>query len=337
MSTQTPTLPGTNAFDHLPRRPWLRRDVPLLWRTDTCLQVGLDPQRRVMLEVDRPLIEWARTLTGARTLEVAIAEAQQQGLAVDEALHLLQLLISAGALDDAARIPRCVSDLSTHERDTATRHQACARQTYVDERAYAAVDARAEAVIVVLGRQPLAEKIINTLRASGFRHVFTTDPEPSGNRKHRGRNTEPALRILADAWHPDAIGVSTVSDGRHESAVLPVAVWGRHGHVGPLVLPGQSSCLRCWTLHRCDEDPAWPRLSVQLTHQKPDVDAIDAALLQAVSAHVAMLASAFVEAQAVGDSGVRFSGVTQGIELPGGAVTTRAHEVHPLCGCSWRN
>ena len=40
---------------------------------------------------------------------------------------------------------------------------------------------------------------------------------------------------------------------------------GDHGVVGPLVIPGLTSCLRCADLHRRDRDPAWHALAVQLT------------------------------------------------------------------------
>ena len=39
----------------------------------------------------------------------------------------------------------------------------------------------------------------------------------------------------------------------------------RTGVVGPLVLPGRSSCQRCHDLHRADRDPAWPSIAAQLT------------------------------------------------------------------------
>jgi nicotinamidase-related amidase len=36
------------------------------------------------------------------------------------------------------------------------------------------------------------------------------------------------------------------------------------GLVGPLVIPGVTSCLRCADLHRSDRDAAWPALAAQL-------------------------------------------------------------------------
>ena len=36
------------------------------------------------------------------------------------------------------------------------------------------------------------------------------------------------------------------------------------GIVGPMVRPGQTSCLRCLHLTRSDLDPAWPLILAQL-------------------------------------------------------------------------
>lgn len=44
---------------------------------------------------------------------------------------------------------------------------------------------------------------------------------------------------------------------------LPVRVRDRSGFVGPLVIPGVTSCLSCVDRHRTDQDAAWPALSAQ--------------------------------------------------------------------------
>jgi bacteriocin biosynthesis cyclodehydratase domain-containing protein len=45
---------------------------------------------------------------------------------------------------------------------------------------------------------------------------------------------------------------------------LVVQSAAQHLVIGPLVLPGITSCLRCADLHRSDRDPAWAALAVQL-------------------------------------------------------------------------
>jgi bacteriocin biosynthesis cyclodehydratase domain-containing protein len=50
---------------------------------------------------------------------------------------------------------------------------------------------------------------------------------------------------------------------------LVATVRGEVGVVGPLVVPGVTSCLRCADLHRRDADPHWPRVAAQLTATEP--------------------------------------------------------------------
>ncbi len=45
---------------------------------------------------------------------------------------------------------------------------------------------------------------------------------------------------------------------------LPVRVRDGAGLVGPLVIPGVTSCLECADLHRSDRDAAWPAVAAQL-------------------------------------------------------------------------
>jgi hypothetical protein len=65
--------------------------------------------------------------------------------------------------------------------------------------------------------------------------------------------------VLARPWaasDPLAAGVH-----RSGTAHLVSAVRGETGVVGPFVLPGVTSCLRCADLHRRDADPQWPALA----------------------------------------------------------------------------
>ena len=45
---------------------------------------------------------------------------------------------------------------------------------------------------------------------------------------------------------------------------LLVRVRDGNGLVGPMVVPGVTSCLRCADLHRSDHDAAWPAVAAQL-------------------------------------------------------------------------
>lgn len=62
---------------------------------------------------------------------------------------------------------------------------------------------------------------------------------------------------------------------------LPVRVRDGTGMVGPLVVPGVTSCLGCADLHRSDRDAAWPAIAAQL---RDTVGVADRATLLATAA-----------------------------------------------------
>ena len=79
----------------------------------------------------------------------------------------------------------------------------------------------------------------------------------------------------------------------HRSGVphLVATVRGETGVVGPFVVPGATSCLRCADLHRRDADPRWPALAAQLTAtEAPPSGATVTCLLTAATAAVQVLA-----------------------------------------------
>ncbi len=113
------------------------------------------------------------------------------------------------------------------------------------------------------------------------------------------------------------------------------------GVIGPLVVPGRSSCLRCHDLHRCDRDPAWPRLAAQLATDPvrpargasaPTASACDVTLASAVAAHAVMQALAFLD----GDTSRRPpSTAPSRCRFPTAGMRRRSWTPHPGCGCAW--
>jgi bacteriocin biosynthesis cyclodehydratase domain-containing protein len=112
------------------------------------------------------------------------------------------------------------------------------------------------ASIRIHGRGPLSDLLAGALRCSGSRIKHSTQP-------HAGVSQERTdLVVLSD---------SLVADPRllrdlHAAGIphLPVRVRDGAGLVGPLVVPGLTSCLRCADLHRSDRDESWPAVAAQL-------------------------------------------------------------------------
>ena len=113
------------------------------------------------------------------------------------------------------------------------------------------------------------------------------------------------------------------------AAHLVVSLGADHGSVGPLVVPGLTSCLRCADLHRRDRDPAWPALAAQLgvpARYGPSTDV-------AVTAVTAGTAAAQVLAYLDGGDPACLDGTLE-IEQPDWRLRRRSRAVHADCDCS---
>jgi hypothetical protein len=163
------------------------------------------------------------------------------------------------------------------------------------DRAVALLQARRAAMVAVHGTSRLATSVAATFAAAGVGWVHlvhggdvsASDACPGGvTPADEGRRFVVAAEEAVRRYGPDIdtgpippersadLVVLTdpapldpsVRSALHQDRVphLPAGVDGQHAVVGPLVLPGQTSCLRCADLHRTDRDPAWPALAVQL-------------------------------------------------------------------------
>jgi hypothetical protein len=136
----------------------------------------------------------------------------------------------------------------------------------------------------------------------------------------------PDLVVLARPW--SAADPLLAGWQRTGTAHLVAAVRGENGIVGPLVVPGRTSCLGCADLHRRDADPRWPALAAQLTAAEPlPSGATVTCLLTAATAALQVLAYL----DGAGAPGT----LDATIELrpPDHAPRLRRWTVHPACGC----
>ncbi|MFC0314067.1 hypothetical protein ACFQNE_05340 [Gordonia phosphorivorans] len=112
---------------------------------------------------------------------------------------------------------------------------------------------------------------------------------------------------------------------------LPVVVHDGVGVVGPLVLPGLSSCLQCADLYRTELDPEWPRLAAQLAavgcDAHPEAVAVTATLAcQEVEGIARRLRAGDTSPPQTLNHRLRIH------SRPAG-TTLVAAEPHPRCGC----
>jgi hypothetical protein len=200
--------------------------MPVLLRPDGAVQVGWDPRRAV-------LVHPPAGLTAAALAD--LLRAMQPGIAlVDLQAEALRL----GAADAAA-----VADLVAALVDVGVVTATPRRRAR-------------SASIRIHGRGPLSDLLAGGLRCSGARVQHSRLPHAA---------------VVPDTTDLVVLADSLVADPRlvrelHAAGVahLPVRVRDGSGLVGPLVLPGVTSCLACADLHRSDRDAAWPALAAQL-------------------------------------------------------------------------
>lgn len=101
------------------------------------------------------------------------------------------------------------------------------------------------------------------------------------------------------------------------------------GVVGPLVLPGLTSCLHCADLHRLDRDPAWSALAVQLGVPTRHTPASDVSLTAVIAGMAAMQALCYLD----GVPAATVDGTLE-LHLPDWQPRRRSWPVHPDCDCS---
>src|ERR1700758_133453 len=271
--------------------------MPVLLRPDGAVQVGWDPGRAVLV---RP----------------------PGGLAAAELATLLRVMQS----------PTPISELQRHATDRGLTDTDCLANLVAQlVGAGVANECRRRrgraASTRVPGRGPLSELIVEALRCSGAR--IAQSSQPHANVSHASVD----LVVLTDYLVADPRMVRDL----HSQGVahLPVRVRDGTGLVGPLVIPGVTSCLACADLHRSDRDAAWPVIAAQL---RDTVGVADRATLLATAAlalsQINRVIAAVRGRQAVPDpSPPATLNATLEFDLNTGSIVARQWTKHPLCTC----
>jgi bacteriocin biosynthesis cyclodehydratase domain-containing protein len=272
--------------------------LPVLLRPDGAVQVGWDPRRAVLVRAPGGLAaaELATLLRSMRS-PIAIGELQRQAL--------------SRGLQDTDGLTNLVRQLVTAGVATRGFRQSGGRA----------------ASIRVHGRGPLSDLLVEALRCSGARIAHSSQPHAT---------MSPAavdLVVLADYLVADPRLVRDL----HSQRVPHLAVRVRDGTglVGPLVIPGVTSCLDCADLHRRDRDAAWPAIAAQL---RETVGVADRATLLATAAlalsQINRVIAAVRGRQPVPDPGPpQALNATLEFDLNAGAIVARQWTRHPLCSC----
>jgi hypothetical protein len=337
----TVTRPREPALPRTLRLPPHRSLVP---RGPSSRLFGLDPRSALVVDgLPPPLALMLDELCAPVERIAMVARAVDRGADAHAAHDLLRRLVDAGAVIDAAAPERV------------------ARR-------------RAEAVVAVSGDGPLAVGVAVGLALAGVGTVHTAagsgGPVRSGDLgtglldADRGRSRRaalldvvhrvapgvragpapprlvPDLSVLADAAAPDAVHVAALHLARVTH--LPVRLRDGTGVVGPLVLPGRSTCLGCVELHRRARDPGWPAVTARLMDREgsaePETAAATAALavaqvLAVLDGSTGVVSSGSDGGGSEGASTPPVVGATLELDLAAGVLLRRPWSRHPDCTC----
>jgi hypothetical protein len=307
-----------------------------LWRTTSLLQVEVGTRRVLVEGVDPARLR--QVLAGAP--DPATAPLRDAGL----------LWTAATDDPDPRRVPPrpwLASELAA----LTVRH---------GEDAAARLADRARCVVAVHGHSRTAAHVAALLAASGVGRVVLNDPGtarlatavPGGAcPADEGR---PLATVAADAVaraapgtdtsplpfgeRPDLVVLATDEpvdpeqrDALHARgcAHLPVQLGAGFGTVGPLVVPGLTSCLACVDRHRLDRDDGWPALAVQLAQPPRGPTPASAALATVVAGVGALQALSYLD----GEGCATLDGTLE-LHLPDWRLRRRSWPTHPACGCT---
>jgi hypothetical protein len=349
-------------------RPVLKPALRRLWRDESTLQLGVDPRSALVLTgVGATEARLLRVLDGAHERRGVLVAAAVLGVPQGEAERLLDLLDSAGVLDDGAVRPAAVAELPRTERQRLRPDLAALSLVHPTAGAAPTVlDGRQRRSVRVVGGSRVGAQVAALLAAAGVGHVHVDDAtatspadaapggvsvSDTGLPRQRAaeavvRRVAPSTRVgpLARGRNPDLIVLAGVAPGRAEQDAflraaqphLQVAVRETTGVIGPLVLPGISACLRCLDLTRGERDPAWPALVAQLALPHDIArDPCDVVLATVVAGHAAMQALAFLDHAVVGGPVPAVVGGTLELATPDWRLRRRSWTPHPACGCHW--
>jgi hypothetical protein len=351
-------------------RPRLKPALRRVWRDATTLQLGLNPAHATVIAgVDDITARWLDGLDGTRDRDGTLRQAASLGIDIGVAASLLDQLTERGAIDNGGADVVPVRDLPESELDRLAPDLASLSLLHPRRDGGSVLAARRRRVVEVHGAGRVGASVALLCAAAGIGRLAVKDagitrladaapaglgPEAQGRR--RADATRAAVRrassVVRIETQPTAVDLAilaplgAVDQELHARLMrdgvphLIARVQETTGVIGPLVVPGRSSCLRCHDLHRCDRDPAWPRLAAQLATDPsgpsrgagaPAASPCDVTLATAIAAHTVMQALAFLDGQVAPST---IDGTVE-ISLPDGMMRRRSWMPHPGCGCAW--
>ncbi|HEX5540209.1 MAG TPA: hypothetical protein VFX60_01395 [Micromonospora sp.] len=342
-------------------RPTLLPGLARLWRDRHTLQLGLDPDRAVLLEMADPAAtRLLDLLDGTRSERSILDEAAKIKIGREDVRALIDTLHGAGLVVGAHTLLPSTLAEPVRRRLSAEATALALRGTDSPGTPAQILRRRAAAQVVVTGQGRLAAPVAVVLAQAGVGHVH---PDLRGRVEPidlvggglvatdvGAARTEAVATAIArvapgTATRPVARGRPdlVIQVGMDRPAALIAAAYAqrRQAHlllglrdgtavIGPLVPVRGSPCLNCLDLHRQDRDPAWPELAAQLAAAARHEPGSAPTLLAAVG-------YAAAEALTFLDGGVPETvGAVAEVTDPA-RIRRRIWPPHPACSCADRD
>ncbi|HEY6422942.1 MAG TPA: hypothetical protein VIY28_06780 [Pseudonocardiaceae bacterium] len=156
----------------LPERLRLAPGRTALWRSPSCLQLGLDPQRALVLEgLPEPLAVLLKRMDGVRSTTELLAEAQAAGSSRDDALAMLADLHGSGLVRDAGTNLGAIDSGQPGWHRIALASEAASWSVHTTRTTRDVLGRRRAAAVQVVGSGRMAVALATALAAAGVGQV----------------------------------------------------------------------------------------------------------------------------------------------------------------------
>ena len=280
--------------------------VALLRTSASTVRAVGDPEIRCLLDgIDARTQEWLDQLVGEQTWDSLVSRSRAWGLEPGQAHALLEDLVRCGLVveavdDELAGLGKSLATIGTG---------------LVTDLVHHLVPTATRGTVVPRIADLVATSVVEVIASIGTCPIVV-------------------LELAGCTADGSEVGVAEelMSAGR---AVLAVGAGSRCARVGPLAVPGMSSCLRCEDLDERDADHHWQEMSMAMAAQKRSgTDEVSATL--AASEAIRQLRG-FVTAMTMAGQLTEIPAVGAVLEMGyrGGPWRRRAVPRHRACGCWW--
>jgi len=335
-----------------PARWRLNDATVVLWRDAGVLQLELGPRRLIVENVGAA--EMATLLARSRS-----RSQQNDPVTNSDAFEQLRLALGDSGFLTPTPPEDPLDRPSTFSHPGHLSADLIALGAQYGADAGSVLQARRQAAVAVHGTSRLAASVAATLAASGVGwvqlvhggDVVASDACPGGlTPSDEGRRFGIAAADAVRRAAPDVDTTPIPGDRKADLVMLtdpaPIDttvatslhldglahliahVRGTQAVIGPLVVPGVTSCLRCADLHRTDRDPSWPVIAVQLGSVPRHRVAADVSLCVAAAGVATSQALAYLDRQRP----ATLNGTLEW-QLPDWRLRRRSWPAHPGCEC----